>query len=685
MPKIIQLDAHLADLIAAGEVVERPASAVKELVENAIDAGARRLSVEIQNGGMTFIRVTDDGCGMEPADARTAFLRHATSKLRTKDDLAAIGTLGFRGEALAAISAVSRVELLTRTHENAEGVSLRLAAGRVEDEQPAGCPEGTTIVVRDLFYNTPARMKYMKTDAAEGAAVFAAVQRQALAHPGVSFRFIRDGAELLHTAGDGELLGAIYQVLGRQTAGELLEVKSRWERISITGYVTKPTATRANRTYQQFFVNGRFIKSRLLSAALEEAYRNQIMAGRFPACVLHITIPAQTVDVNVHPAKTEVKFLSERSMFDAVHYGVLSALGKASGRVQMQLDGKREAVPAQQEARVQEAVSLPKQPAPAEKQQPAATIQPKQDFFRSMTAEAFRAAAEPPQKPALMRSSVQLPQRSAPRAVSVFPSAQEAELLGGEPAQKMPPQAALSDTKLPDEPPVERKPAQPVSAPPEEAAPQSGQPAPTVQPDGDETPAQQSLELAQAEYRVIGETMDTYILVEQDNALIFIDKHAAHERILFEQLKKSPQPVMSQTLLTPFAAQLSREESAAALENTALLARCGFELEDFGDGTVLVRAIPAEIALDEAEPVLSELSGALLAGKRLDTDALRDELLHTIACKAAIKAGYHTDPRERDALVREVLSREDLKYCPHGRPICTVLTKKQLEKQFRRS
>lgn len=685
MPKIIQLDAHLADLIAAGEVVERPASAVKELVENAIDAGARRLSVEIQNGGMTFIRVTDDGCGMEPADARTAFLRHATSKLRTKDDLAAIGTLGFRGEALAAISAVSRVELLTRTHENAEGVSLRLAAGRVEDEQPAGCPEGTTIVVRDLFYNTPARMKYMKTDAAEGAAVFAAVQRQALAHPEVSFRFIRDGAELLHTAGDGELLGAIYQVLGRQTAGELLEVKSRWERISITGYVTKPTATRANRTYQQFFVNGRFIKSRLLSAALEEAYRNQIMAGRFPACVLHITIPAQTVDVNVHPAKTEVKFLSERSMFDAVHYGVLSALGKASGRVQMQLDGKREAAPAQQEARVQEAASLPKQSAPAEKQQPAATIQPKQDFFRSMTAEAFRAAAEPPQKPTLMRSSVQLPQRSAPRAVSVFPSAQEAELLGGEPVQKMPPQAALSDIKLPEEPPVERKPAQPVSAPLEEAALQSGQSAPAVQPEGGEMPAQQSLELAQAEYRVIGETMDTYILVEQDDALIFIDKHAAHERILFEQLKKSPQPVMSQTLLTPFAAQLSREESAAALENTALLARCGFELEDFGDGTVLVRAIPAEIALDEAEPVLSELSGALLAGKRLDTDALRDELLHTIACKAAIKAGYHTDPRERDALVREVLSREDLKYCPHGRPICTVLTKKQLEKQFRRS
>lgn len=687
MPKIIQLDAHLADLIAAGEVVERPASAVKELVENAIDAGASRVGVEIKNGGMTFIRVTDDGCGMEPADARTAFLRHATSKLRTKDDLAAIGTLGFRGEALAAISAVSRVELLTRTRENAEGVSLSLAAGKVEAEQPAGCPEGTTIVVRDLFYNTPARMKYMKTDAAEGAAVFSAVQRQALAHPEISFRFIRDGAELLHTAGDGELMGAIYQVLGRQAAGEMLAVKSSWKKISVTGYVTKPTATRANRTYQQFFVNGRFIKSRLLSAALEEAYRNQIMAGRFPACVLHLEIPAQTVDVNVHPAKTEVKFLSERSMFDAVHYGVLSALGKASGKVAMQLGGERkneaaEETPERAEPKTAQPTPVAHQTAPESKPQLAASAQPNQNFFRSMTATDFRKSAEAPQKQTLVRENVSLPQRSAaaPRAVSVFPTAREEKLLTGQredAAARIEPFTAgtrSADDKA-REPQVK----------------QTEQPAPTHECEAaqaeDTAPLyeQQSLEMQRTEYRVIGETMDTYILVEQDESLIFIDKHAAHERILFEQLKKSPQPVMAQTLLMPLAAQLSREESAAALENAALLARCGYEVDDFGDGTVLVRAIPAEISSDEAENVLSELAAALLEGKRLDPDALRDNLLHTIACKAAIKAGYHTDPRERDALVREVLSREDLKYCPHGRPICTVLTKKQLEKQFKRS
>ena len=683
MPRIMQLDPHVADLIAAGEVVERPASAVKELVENAIDAGAHSVSVEIQNGGMTFIRVTDDGCGMEAGDAKIAFLRHATSKLRTKDDLAAIGTLGFRGEALAAISAVSRIDLLTRTQESAEGVSLHLEAGTIESEQPAGCPGGTTILVRDLFYNTPARMKFMKSDMAEGAAVFAAVQREALAHPEVSFRFVRDGAELLHTPGDGELMGAIYQVLGRQAAGEMVPVKSQWEKISVSGYVTRPTATRGNRTYQQFFVNGRFIKSRLLSAALEEAYRNQIMAGRFPACVLHLTIPVQTVDVNVHPAKTEVKFLSERGIFDAVHYGVLSALNKTPGSPEMRLPEKKSA---------QAQPASPKSSAPA-----SAAVSPKSDFFRTMTAEEFRKTAERPAQTAMVRqSAVQLPQKNtapAQRAVSVFPSEREAALLSGEPEASAPQQSFT----LPPQPPAETKAADeaaPAAKPEAETEPipaeSAARPAESaletiLSETHAETPEQQALPLQENEYRVIGETMDTYILVEQGEQLIFIDKHAAHERILFERLKANPQPVMSQSLLMPIAAALSREEAAAALENESLLEQYGFGVEDFGDGTVLIRRVPADIDLDDAQSALSELAGQLLEGKRLDPDSLRDNLLHTIACKAAIKAGYHTLPRERDALVREVLSREDLKYCPHGRPICTVLTRKQLEKQFKRA
>ena len=686
MPKIQQLDEHVADLIAAGEVVERPASAVKELVENSIDAGASSITVEIRDGGMTFIRITDDGCGMEPADARIAFLRHATSKLRTKDDLAAIGTLGFRGEALAAISSVSRIDLLTKTRENAAGTALYLEAGVIRSEEPAGCADGTTILVRDLFYNTPARMKFMKSDMAEASAVFAAVQREALAHPEISFRFLKDGAEQLHTAGDGDRRAAIYQVLGRQLVNDMVPVESRWEKISVSGFVTKPTATRGNRSFQYFFVNGRFIKSRTLSAAVEEAYKNQIMAGRFPACVLEIELPVQAVDVNVHPAKTEVRFLSERSVFDAVHYGVLSALNKTPGAPEMRLPEKKAA---------------------------QAAVQPSQsDFFKTMTAEAYRASAAAPKTPSFA-SDVQLPRRPsaepdktperiaaperpaepafgaapaarAPKPVSVFPDDLEAALFGGsesrtetKPAAPQPPPAAPEESDaLPAAPQEPHKTVLPEAAPrmPEDS-----------EADLCDVPQEQaSIPLHEEPWRIIGEALDTYIIVEEQGAVLFIDKHAAHERILFEKLKKQNAPVMSQLLLTPVPAPLSREETAAVLENAALLEQYGFGVEDFGDGTVLLRRVPADIAPEDAGASLAELAGQLLEGRTLSPESLRDELLHTVACKAAIKAGYHTQPREREALVREVLTREDLKYCPHGRPICITLTQKQLEKQFKR-
>lgn len=657
MPKIQQLDAHVADLIAAGEVVERPASAIKELIENAIDAGASSITVEIQNGGMTFMRVTDDGCGMEPHDARIAFLRHATSKLRTKDDLAAIGTLGFRGEALAAIASVSKIDLLTKTRGSASGTALYLEAGVVCSEEPAGCADGTTILVRDLFYNTPARMKFMKSDTAEASAVFTAVQREALSHPEISFRFLKDGVEQLHTAGDGDRRGAIYQVLGRQLANDLTPVESRWEKIAVSGFVTKPTATRGNRSLQFFFVNGRFIKSRTLCAALEEAYKNQMMAGRFPACVLHITLPVEAVDVNVHPAKTEVRFLSERSVFDAVHYGVLSALNKTPGAPEMRLPEKQEPKPQ------------------------TAAAAPQKDFFKTMTAAEYRAAAQTAPKDAFA-SEIQRPKRLDPqpapepaperaeppasvrpaRPVNIFPDALEAELLTGMAGTR--PQPVLPREHAEPEPAAE-------NAPEENTAP--------------ETPVQEALPIEEEPWRVIGEALDTYILVEQGESLLFIDKHAAHERILFEKLRKQSAPVMSQTLLAPIPAGLTREEASAALENAALLERCGFGIEDFGDGTVLLRRVPCDMDPADAETALAELTGQLLEGRTLDPEALRDELLHTVACKAAIKAGYHTQPRERDALVREVLTRDDIKYCPHGRPVCVTLTRKQLEKQFRRT
>lgn len=635
MPKIIQLDRHVADLIAAGEVVERPASAVKELVENSIDAGAKNITIELQNGGMTFLRITDDGCGMDPADARTAFLRHATSKIRKKEDLACIGTLGFRGEALAAISSVSKIDLLTRAQGAENGVRLHLEAGQVLSEEPAGCPCGTTILVRELFYNTPARMKFMKSDTAEASAVFAAIQQQALAHPEISFRFLKDGQEQLHTDGQGDRMAAIYAIYGRELANSMLPVDGSWEKLRVRGFVTKPTATRGNRAWQSFFVNNRYIKSRLLSAAVEEAYRNQIMVGRFPACVLEIDMPVQAVDVNVHPAKTEVKFLSEREVFDAVHYAVLSTLSRAAGRPEWKTPEKKQ------------------ESAPQPQSQPKAVQPPKPSFYQTMQASEYRrqAAQQSAAKPAqpVLASPVQLP-RSEPAPV------QQTFVLSKQEAKP----------EVKPEPKIEVRP--------------EPKPEPVKTPE----PQQQTLPVPEEPFRIIGEALHTYIIVEQGEAVLFLDKHAAHERIRFEALKKEDHPIMAQLLLAPVSAELSREEAAAVLENKALLERCGFETEDFGGGDILIRQIPSDVDVEDAKALLQELAGDLLAGKTLDPDSLRDNLLHTIACKSAIKAGWQTSGEELRRLVQEVLTRDDIKYCPHGRPVCVTLTKRQLEKQFKR-
>ena len=651
MPHIIQLDRHVADLIAAGEVVERPASAVKELVENAVDAGATQITVEVQNGGMTFLRVTDNGCGIAPEDAPTAFLRHATSKIRTKEDLAAIGTLGFRGEALAAISSVSRIDLLTKTAE-AEGVSLHLEGGVVTSQQPAGCPQGTTILVRDLFFNTPARMKFMKSDSAESSAIAAVVQQQALAHPEISFRLIRDGETQLQTSGDGERLAAIYTVFGRELAKNMLAVNGTWEKFHVTGYITKPTATRGNRALQYFFLNGRFIRSRLLSAALEEAYRNQMMTGRFPACVLELQMPLEAVDVNVHPAKTEVKFLNERAVFDAVHYAALSTLSNASGRVAMQMP--KSPAPDAQPAAPQQTAK------PAGR--PAARPAVNPNFYQTMQAGEYRrqAGAQPR---TVLASQVQYPTRTPKPVEPVMPPVEKA------PSPSAPPQ--------PEPVVVPVKPA--AKAEPEPAAiPKEPIPTPVE-------PEQLALDLPEQTFRLIGEAFDSYLIAEQGESVLFIDKHAAHERILFEKLKAEDHPIVSQELMAPVSAELTREEAATVLENTEILGKCGFEVADFGDGDVLIRQIPCDVDEKDAVSLLQELAADLLAGKTLAPETLRDNLLHTIACKAAIKAGWHTEGAEAAHLVAEILSRTDIKYCPHGRPVCIELTKSQLERQFKRS
>ena len=638
MPKILQLSPHVANLIAAGEVVERPASVAKELLENAVDAGASQVTLEIRDGGMTFMRITDNGCGMSPEDARTAFLRHATSKLRSAEDLAAIATMGFRGEALAAIASVSRIDLLTKTPGSISGTSLSLEAGNITEESEAGCPDGTTIIVRDLFFNTPARMKFMKSDTVEGGKVSAAVQLQALAHPEVAFRFIRDGKEVLSTPGSGQLEAAVYCVYGRE-CGKMVKVESRWEGYSLRGFISKPTDSRPSRALQTFFVNDRPVKSRILIAALEEAYRNQIMVGKFPACVLHLHLPSSAVDVNVHPAKTEVKFLNEKAVFDCVHYGVLGALNKTPDRPQVQFK--------------QPAVS----PRPPEPATPAAPpkVEPK-NFFRTMTAEEYKTFSNvvkdaPKPSPLAAAATAAAVERSVQKSVKeqvVLPS--------------------ISPVSLPKLP--EKKP-EPVVIP----APAEEDPEQTVI----ETMPQES------PWRYVGELYNSYIIVEQGDEAYLIDKHAAHERILFEKLKANQESISSQSLLSPVACRLSPEEASILLSNKVLLEELGFEAEEFGENTLLLRQIPMDLGVEQAAETLEQMAADLLNGRREKKDSVRDEVLHTVACKAAIKAGWHSSEKELLVLVEQVMSREDLKHCPHGRPICITLSKKQLEKQFKRS
>ena len=678
MPKIIQLSPHIANLIAAGEVVERPASVVKELLENAVDAGASKVTIEIRDGGMTFLRVTDNGCGMAAEDARTAFKRHATSKLRTEEDLAAIGTMGFRGEALAAIASVSRIDLLTKTAGSIAGVSLHLEAGEILEESEAGCPDGTTIIIRDLFFNTPARMKFMKSDTVEGSRVTAAVQLQALAHPEVAFQFLRDGKQVLSTPGTGGLEAAAYCVYGRD-AGKMVKVESRWENYSLSGFVSKPTDARPSRSLQTFFVNNRPVKSKLLISALEEAYRNQIMVGKFPACVLHLNLPAAAVDVNVHPAKTEVKFLSEKAVFDCVHYGVLAALNKQVDRPQVQFKSNTTvmtpppAKPADNPASLRTSAHT----GVVTERNACGAISSKSDspsrkdsFFRTMNTEeykTFTAALKDAPQPKPEAAAATLQKIERPAALPI----RETVVL---------PKAApiVREPVTPPVPPVVAKPDLPVK----KTVPIPVPPMPEPEPEMEQTALDMPAEI---QWRMVGELYNSYIIVEQGEEAFLIDKHAAHERILFEKLKANQEKISAQSLLQPIPVRLSPSACGALLSSKDMLEELGFELDEFGENTVLLRQIPMDLSPDLAAESVETLAADLLSGRRESKDTVRDELLHTVACKAAIKAGWKNDEKELLAVVKEVMSKEELKYCPHGRPICVTLSKKQLEKQFKRS
>ena len=604
------LSPHVADMIAAGEVVERPGNVVKELMENAVDAGAKNITVELKAGGAALIRVTDDGCGMTPEDACNCFLRHATSKLKDEHGLEAISTMGFRGEALAAISAVSRMELTTRRAEDAEGVCVSVEGGDIMGVRPTGCPKGTVFTMQGLFYNTPARLKFMKSDRAEGAHCVQLALRVALGRPDISVRCLRDGKEEFFTPGDGKKTSAVYALLGRDAALSMLPVSGQDEGVAVTGFVSSPAAGRGNRAMQYFFVNGRSIKSQLLQAAVEQAYKNTLLVGRFPGCVIYLDLDPAAVDVNVHPTKTEVKFSSEKKIFDAVYYAALSAVTGEEKPLDMNISRKTETL-----------LSAPEQPrahAPTARYTPPEVHSSPPAYRASPPVSVHREKAYPTRRPA------------------------------------SPVETGFAPTR-------ERSGA-PLSATPEQM---------TFFPE---------TEGKTASARLVGEVMRTYIIAEKGDTMLLIDKHAAHERMNFDRLKAQGRAMMSQALLVPEPWHPQPEEAQALEENGELLKSLGFELESFGREDVIIRGVPDILDPAQAVPALEEICEKLRRGSR---DLAWDGALQTISCKAAVKAGWDTDPRELQVLVDKVASGE-IKYCPHGRPVAVTLSRGELDRQFKR-
>ena len=620
MPEIKVLPKEISELIAAGEVVERPASVIKELVENSIDAGADNITVEIQHGGITYMRITDNGCGIEKNDVPTAFLRHATSKIKNSGDLNAIGTLGFRGEALAAVSSVARVEMFTKPRDAAFGTHYEIEGGVEKLCEEAGCPDGTTIVIRDIFFNTPARMKFLKKDVSEANAAAAVVERIALSHPEIAFKLIRDGKQSLMTPGDGKINTAVYSVLGREFAGTLMEVDGGLDGIGVKGLTCKPVSCRPTRNYQFVFLNGRLVRSGTVTAAVEQAYKNSAMVGKFPGFVLYLTVPLNTVDVNVHPAKTEVRFSDERRIFDAVYSSVKNALARGDTRPEVKLH------------------------------------EPVFNPFERMT------TAEYKQQPIMKTTVAEEIYKNRPSLHNAY-KPQEKTVLRD---------ANYNVSKTNNTVYIPEKIINPPSM-----AEESPQPQRTVSVD-----IMRDVEDEKPPITLIGEAFLTYIIVQMGESVFMIDKHAAHERILFNRLKKE-QKTETQTLLTAVIVALTGDEYNAAISNTEALEKAGFEVEDFGNSSVRVSAVPASLTREDIPSVISELAGKLSKGKAPDSERL-DDMYHTVACKAAIKAGSRTSPLEMQKLAERVLYSDDVMYCPHGRPVAFEIKRRELEKQFGR-
>lgn len=653
MPRINVLPKNIADLIAAGEVVERPSSVIKEFLENSIDAKAKNITVEIKNGGKTYIRVTDNGCGIYKDDVKKAFLSHATSKINTADDLDNISTLGFRGEALASVAAVAKVELLTKTEDEEIGTSYKIFGGEEVEYTEAGCPVGTTLIVRDLFYNIPARMKFLKKDVQEGNYIASILEKIAVSYPQISFKFIRDGKLNFSTPGDGDLKSAIYAVFGREFTEGLLPVSYEANGISVSGFTSKPTASKGSRSLQHFFVNGRYVKSPMCITALETAYKNSIMVGKFPPCVIFINLPFSAVDVNVHPAKTEVRFFEEKKIFDAVFIAAQNALNRDT-RPTATFNTAKAFMPEVQkgeqlklnlnETKSEVEVSIPKKntelsinivkEAPKEivtpKPQPQSVLTlnaPKEENTIDFLSDEYINPTEKKFNISINNITVE------PEKTPQIKSEEKQEIKEIVKVQEEPKKAASTES-LPD-------------------------------------------------FRIVGEAFKTYIFVELQDKLLMIDKHAAHERILFEKFKAEQGSYM-QMLLQPITVSLSPDEYNAVLENQDLLCKAGYDVSDFGDRCIKVSACPTELVTEDLEAIITELSSYLASNDKTLMPEKLDWIYHSMACRAAIKAGNTTTAYEIEHFVKELLKRDDIRYCPHGRPVMVEITQKELEKQFKR-
>lgn len=653
MPKIELLSKQMAELISAGEVVERPASVIKETVENSIDAKAKHITVEIQRGGITYMRITDDGCGISYEDTPTAFLRHATSKIKTSDDLENVMTLGFRGEALAATASVSRVEMFTKQRDDELGTHYVIEGGVQTEYEQTGCPDGTTVIIRDLFYNTPARMKFLKKDSSEGNTVTAVIERVALSHPEISFKLIKDGKQTLVTSGDGKLESAVYSVLGRDIARSFTQVDDELDYVKVSGYACKPVFCRQSRAAQYTYINGRLVRSNTVMAAAEQAYKNSAMVGKFPAFVLNLSIPASTVDVNVHPSKTEVRFSDEKRIFDAVYRAVKKALVSGDTRPEIKFSSVTSAPAPKMSAEhyVQEPIrqynETPAQRAYASQIKPVyentVKAEPKinTDMDANTTANGAQDKAVKAENELSFMHSDNIPFFMRKDVI------EQTKITG----RKEPPVANTEKTETET---------------------------------GESVPAQALCEPQPIlpEIKIIGEAFSTYIIAQKGESLFLIDKHAAHERIIFNRLKSS-EGIHSQSLLEPVTVRVSAEEYEAFENNTEAVEKAGFEIDGFGENLLMVRAVPSDVEGSQAEETVQEILKNLAERRSTEREKI-EKMYHTVACRAAIKAGNIISRQEMQSLAERVLLSDDIMYCPHGRPVAFEIKKRELEKQFGR-